>query len=175
MIVELFADREEVQQCADAIGEPIEYHEDERCGRWCPIIESRVQRNEVVKKIDTLSHRFRLIVQDCEIDGIGPSVFLRPGAEWNAYYRVAAENGRYELLDEAWECDDQEESDKVPIYRNTVWRFRDGEPCDPLLIIENKDPDDLPSMVVYQCGDDLSVMPDRHDVPHVFDWPKEGF
>ena len=37
----------------------------------------------------------------------------------------------------------------------------------PLLIVENQDPDDLPSMSVYQSGDDLTTVPDDHEVPFI--------
>ena len=79
MLVELFSNREQVQQFANAVGETVEYYETEQCGCWRLIIESRFQRSEAMAKIDALSHRFRLIVHDRGIDGIGPSVFLRPG------------------------------------------------------------------------------------------------
>ncbi|MGA2061408.1 MAG: hypothetical protein ABSG67_13070 [Thermoguttaceae bacterium] len=188
MLIEVFDNQDELQTFANAVQEPIEYYESEQCGRLYVDIQSNGQWGRVAEQIRDLSYRFRLVVHDRGIDGLGPSPFCRPGVRFNAFYRVVVENGSYRILDEGWDCAEVGEGGLF-----TFYRVKDGMEHALPLVKESPDADDYDSMLVYQCGDDLSVTPDNHNIPYtpnptapqfrlilpedepLVDWPHEGF
>jgi hypothetical protein len=187
MLVEVPGDEEYVRAFASAVGEPVEYYEAEKCGRWYPDIQSYGQRSTVLEQIYELSRRFPLIVIDGAIDGVGCSAFHEPGARFDAFYRVVMKDGHYRILDEGWEDDEVGEGQGF-----TFYRIKDGVEYDSPLVEESPDPNDYETMLVYGCGDDLSHTPVHDDllmpaitaptfrlilpeeVPEA-DWSKEGF
>ena len=205
MLIECFGNHAKLQAFANAVREPIEYYEEEKCGRWYVDIQSHGDWSWAAAKIRDLSHDFRLVVYDGGIDGLGPSIFHQPGADWDAHYRVEMEDGYYRILDESWGCDaEAPDVSALPIYSRTVYRIQDGVHYDPPLIVADEDGDgevyyNRESMAVYQCGDELSDVPMlakqlgigpgvnssvatpsvRRILPEPIDsnvdWPKEGF
>lgn len=163
MLIEVFCNRERVQAFANAAQEPIEYSEREQCGRWYEDIQSHGHWSAVMAKIYDLSHRFRLIVHDSGIDGLGPSVFCQPSAPFKAYYRVELEDGQYRILDEHWTSSEMGEGGIF-----TIYRVKNGVHYDLPLVEESPDPDDYCTMLVHKSGDDLSAIP---DVPNITDRP----
>jgi len=125
MLIECFGNHAKLQAFANAVREPIEYYEEEKCGRWYVDIQSHGDWSWAAAKIRDLSHDFRLVVYDGGIDGLGPSIFRQPGAKWDAHYRVEMEDGYYRILDESWGCDDEAPMMRlrmVRLFRSTAER-----------------------------------------------------
>lgn len=136
MLVEIFGDKERVQEFANAVQETVEYYEAENFGQcYC------TEGNRVMAKIRDLSHRCRLIMHGWSSEDGEPSTFHQEGAPWEAYYRVEVENGRFRILDECWRCADEGTNPHRPTYCHTKYRIKDGLYCNPPLVTADDDED----------------------------------
>lgn len=153
MFVEVQGDEAYVREFASAVGEPVEYYDAERRGRWWPEYFSWGQRARAQDKILELSYRFRLVIHDSGNEDDGPSVLHEPGVRWDAFYRVVMEHGRYDILDLGWEDEELGESELF-----TFYRIKDGVRYD-LPLVEVSAILDQGSSLIYEAGDDLSEVP----------------
>jgi len=154
MLIEIIGNQYQVQEFANALGVPVEYYEDDKCGRFYEEVVSASHRRWFLTKLSELSFRFSLVVHDGGSEMDGPSPFCRRGAPLTTFYRVVMEDGCYSILDEEWEDDEVGEGQRA-----TFHRIKDGVEYDLPLIEESPDPNDYETMLVYGCGDDLSHTP----------------
>ena len=141
-------------------------------------MRSNQQEHRVATLIHDLSHQFRLIVADASSDDFGTGF-------WGSY-REEVINGVHRVLEDWRGCD----NDNNPYPMVSIYRVKDGVRYDPPLVEAYPYPDDLDSMLIYQCGDDLSAIPKnshpRDEIPDTpililpeekpsVDWTKEGF
>ena len=153
MLIEVYGTENEMQTCANVLQKPIEYCEDDKRGRCYVKIEAHNEWSVIMARICDLSCYFRVIVED--------SFSHQLVSELYGNYRAEFENGDYRLLDEYEGFDCHEDLTPVLMFQH----LKDGVECDPPLVEERTDADDHDSMMVYQCGDNLSATLDSHNIP----------
>jgi hypothetical protein len=166
MLVEVHGDEAHVREFASAVGETVEYCDAERRGRWWPECFSSGQWARVMDKLSEVSYRFPLIIHDCGDADDGPSVFHEPGVRWDAFYRVAMEEGSYRILDLGWVEEEMGESERF-----TFYRIKDGVRHDVPLVEVSDILDHYESGLIYEAGDDLSEVPKLAALHREEIWP----